>query len=367
MIFPLSSQHMKKVALVTDSLTFPGGHSRVLLSLLKIWPDADIYTSVFDREQFPGLENQKVFTTFINSLPGKKFWRKHYSILSPLAFEQFDFSGYDLVVSLSAGAAKGVITNPATKHLGIILTPPRAYWGERFKRQSFMSKIIGMFEPITGMLMRIWDFEAAYRPDDLIAISKFIQKRVQKIYKRDSKVVYPGVNLEFWKPEPKKKREDFYLVVSRLESYKRIDLAVKAANKLKCKLVVIGDGPELQNLKSIAGSTITLKGHLSDEEVRDHMQRCRALIFPGLEDFGMTPVEAMACGSPVIAYNRGGTAETVINEETGIHFEVQEVDEIIDSIKKCERSNFDNSQIVMCARMFSEKKFIQNIEKLTKA
>jgi glycosyltransferase involved in cell wall biosynthesis len=335
---------------------------------MEIFPGADIYTSVIDRGYYDQELSQKVNSTFIQKLPFKSFLYRHYVPFSPLAFESLNLSDYDLVISMSAGCAKGVITLPKTFHLGIILTPPRYQWGGVPNvRASKLKRIFKFLTPLLDHYLRIWDIEASKRPDKLIAISKFIRKRVQKLYKRDSEVVYPGVNTDFYYSDVSCKREDFYLVVSRLYDYKRIDLAVKACQKLHKKLVIIGEGPDKKHLKSLVHNSgdkkdiIEFKGYLSDHKVRDYMRKAKALIFPGLEDFGLVPVEAMSCGTPVIGFNRGGVSETVQDGKTGVLFDTQTVNSLVKAIKKFEQKNFTCDIIKDRGHCFSKEKFKENI------
>ncbi len=356
------------VAIITDSLVSFGGDNRVLLTLLELYPEAEIFTSIFNPDAFPMLDSSRVHTSFLQKWPFQRFLYRHYTPLSPIAFEQFDLSGYELVISLSAGCAKGVITRPETLHVGVILTPPRYQWGgEANLRGSLLRSTFRFGMPAIETYLRMWDKEAILRPDVLVTISKFIQWRTKRIYNLDSTVIYPGIDLKFWKPNLKVKREDFYLVVSRLFDYKRIDLAIEACGKLGKKLIIIGTGPAEKYLKSLASSKIEFLGFLSDDVVREYMQKCKAFIFPGIEDFGLTPVEAMACGSPVIAYNKGGVTETVVDGKTGIFFEEQTVASLVNAIKKFEKLKFRTSVMSERVSEFSDKIFSQKFKKFVNA
>lgn len=377
----------KKVALVADALAEPGGASRVLKSLLKLFPEADVYNAVFAPEKFSWLNRRKVRTTFIQRLPFSSWWMRHYGVLSPLGFEQFSFADYDLVISLSAGCAKGIITTTDTFHLGIILTPPRGLWnGER-------KSGVPLLGPFLDAYQRVWDLEAGMRPDVLVSISKYIQRRVRQVYKRESLLIYPGIELDFWntgkarklekagklgkagkteevgKEKVDRKRDSFYLVVSRLYSYKRIDLAVEACINLGRKLAIVGDGPELEKLKKMANgheALIKFEGSLSDKDVRDRMRKCKAFLFPGVEDFGLAPLEALACGASVIAFNDGGFAEVMKDGVTGVLFNEQTVDCLVRAIKRFENLMFHQKDVREVAEKFSENKFLNELKKVIK-
>jgi glycosyltransferase involved in cell wall biosynthesis len=357
-----------KVAIVCDSLVQPGGADRVLYDLLDLFPEAEIFTSVYKQNRYPHLENHNVNTTFIQRLPFSNFFYRHYTPLSPLGFESLRLGKkFDLVISVSAGCAKGVITAPNTFHLGIILTPPRYQWGGVVNcRGNTLRSVLHFFSSIFDHYLRIWDIEASKRPDKLVSISRFIKKRVHKVYKRESKLVYPGIDTEFWKPDKSVKKEDFYLIVSRLYDYKKVDVAIKACNKLNRKLYVIGEGPDRDYLENLAGETVEFKGYVSDKEVRRYMRSCKALLFPGLEDFGLAPLEAMSCGTPVIAFNGGGVAETVVDGVTGVLFSKQSEKSLVRSIQHFEKKSFTCDIIQKRAQKFSESKFKQEILKIIK-
>lgn len=346
----------QKVAIVMDSLLENGGDVRVLRSLLKIFPQADIVTAVADFKNIAWLKDRHVKTSFIQKLPPFTFWSRHFLPLSPIAFEQFTFHEYDLVISLSAGCAKGIITTTETLHLGVILTPPRYQWDGR------QGKGIPIIRPIIDSYIRVWDSEASLRPDILISISKYIQSKVTKLYRRESIVVYPGVDTTFWTPVRENAKENFYVVVSRLRDYKRIDIAIQACENLKRKLIVIGDGPEAKNLQTVAGPHTTFFGNMSDEKVRQFVRKAKAFLFPGIEDFGLAPLEALSCGTPVIAFNGGGFPETMIDQITGILCEEQTVECFAEALTKFEKMKWDSSKIAKHAHEFSEKAFLKSFK-----
>jgi len=362
-----------KVAFVVDSLVQPGGADWHLMSLLKLFPEADIYTSIYNSKRYPQLQGKRVVPSFLQKFPLRNFLYRHYTPFSPLAFEQFDFSSYDLVISLSAGCAKGVITGPGTKHIGVILTPPRYQWGGVVNCRASRSRaVVRLMTSFLDHYLRMWDVEAGKRPDLLVTISTFVQNRVKKIYGRDSVVVYPGIDTEYWtpvdrtKPDRAVKREDFYLIASRLYDYKRIDLAIRACCQNGRNLVIAGEGPDEKYLRNISCSRVKFTGYVSRDEVRSYMQKCKAFLFPGIEDFGLAPVEAMACGTPVIAYNKGGVTETVVDGETGVFFDKQTPECLGEAIRKLESMRFDQKEIVKRGRLFSEKRLLNEFSKILK-
>jgi glycosyltransferase involved in cell wall biosynthesis len=356
-----------RVAIATDALVSFGGADRVLKSLLDLFPDANVYTAVYDKKGYPWLDGHEVSTTFIQRVPCKAFWKRRYSTLAPLAFEQFRFDKYDLVISLSAGAAKGVITQDTVPHIGIVLTPPRYQWSGRGGDPSIKRRRLS-FHALSDIYLRVWDQEASFRPDILVAISKEVQNRIKKVYKRDSKVVYPGVDLGFWRLPEKNDRSDkkgHYIIVSRLYKHKRIDVAVRACNSVGRELVVIGIGPEERRLKRIAGDTVSFTGFVEDEEVRSHLWGARGFLFPGIEDFGLAPVEAMACGVPVIAYDKGGVPETVTDGKNGVLYDGGgSVENLVEAIKRFENMRWSATSVSGSVAAFSETSFKDNFMKV---
>jgi glycosyltransferase involved in cell wall biosynthesis len=357
-----------KVALVVDSMIAKGGSDRNIDSLLKIFPKADIYTAVFNEDEYKDLGNQ-VYTTFLQKPFYRKVFKNHYNIFTPWAFEMLDLREYEIVVSVSAGSAKGVITTMEQLHVCLLLTPPRTYWDkERSFRTSKLRFLINILTPFFANFYRIWDYAAAQRIDEIVTISKFIQKKVQHRYDRDSVVIYPGI-LEFWLQEgsqhlgdliPKAFKKEYYLVVSRLYDYKKIDWAIKACKKENKKLVIVGDGPDMKYLKKIAGKSknILFLGYISDEQLKAVYSNATAFIFPGIEDFGLVPVEAMACGCPVLAYNCGGLTETVVEGKTGKFFSsVEELSKLISIFKK---EDFKEKELKERAQKFTEEKFVKD-------
>ncbi len=363
-----------KVVLVTDSMVAKGGSDRNIDSLLKIFPKADIYTAVFNEQSYENLGNE-VYTTFLQKPFFRKILKNHYNILTPWAFEMLDLRSYDLVVSVSAGSAKGVITTMEQLHVCLLLTPPRTYWDkERSFRSSKMKLIIKFFAPFFSNFYRIWDYSAAQRIDEIVSISKFIQKKIQHRYNRESTVIHPGI-LDFWLEEtnqslgdliPKNFKKEYFLVVSRLYDYKKIDWAIKACKEEGKKLVVVGEGPDSKYLKKVAGKSkdILFLGYISDEQLKAVYSNATAFIFSGIEDYGLVPIEAMACGCPVLAYKNGGLLETVIEGKTGNFFETQK--ELSNLVRNFDKDSFKEKDLKERAKEFSEEKFIKEFSSFVK-
>jgi len=350
-----------KVAIVHDWLVSLGGAERVVESFLKLFPQADLYTSVYDPKKVKLFKNRQVRTTFLQHWPLAKSKHQLFAPIRPLAFESIDLKGYDLVISSSSAEAKGVITGTDTLHISNIYTPVRYYWSgykEYYANPGFgfLNPIVRYFMPKMTKKLKIWDYAAAQRPDSLIAISKTVSERINKYYNRPSTVIYPPVDvLRF---ENSSTKSDYYLVVSRLVPYKRVDLAVEACTSLNRKLVVAGRGPELKNLKKLAGSSVEFVENPTDEDITKLYSKARGFIFSAEEDFGITPVEAMAAGTPVICYGKGGATETVVNGKTGVFHDKQSVESLSQAINKFESIKFDKQHIKQRATDFSEDKFL---------
>ncbi len=350
-----------KVAIVHDWLTNYGGAERVVEEFCRIFPNAPVYTTVYNAKNMESIfPKEKVVTSFMQNIPGiMKLYTKLLHLM-PRAFESFDLSSFDIVLSSSSSCAKGVLTNADTLHFSYVHTPMRYAW-------DLYHEYMGSTGLITRMAMkrllpkiRQWDALTGLRVDHFMANSTITGKRIKKIYRRDAQVVFPPVNTDFFTPGTDKV-EDFYLILSRFVPYKRIDIAIKACNSLKRNLIIIGNGSQKKELKSIAGKTITFTGRLNDEETRNYYRRCRAFLFPGYEDFGITPLEAMACGRPVIAYGKGGALDTVMPGETGILFPDQTVKSLTKAIEIFEDSTFDTRKIRRHAEKFSSERFRSEI------
>jgi glycosyltransferase involved in cell wall biosynthesis len=361
-----------KVAIVHDWLTNQGGGERVVEALRKAFPDAPIYTSVFNprgsgMEKFTEMD---VRTSFLQKWPWAKTKHQLYPVLRTMAFESFDFSQYDVVISSASAEAKGIITKPETLQLAYIHTPTRYYWSDyaKYRKETgfgVLSPLVRLVMPRVVERMRLWDFAAAQRPDHLIANSANVAQRITKYYRRPSTVIVPPVSLERFAPQVGPKRG--FVVSGRLIPYKRFDLAVQACTELGLPLTVMGEGSELSRLKAMAGPTITFTGRPSDEQVARGLAEASALIFAGEEDFGIVPLEAMASGTPVIAYRAGGTLETVVEGKTGLFFNEQTVESLKAALQRFDRKAFDSDVIQRHAAEFGENVFIEKIKKFVAA
>jgi len=316
-----------KIAFVYDRVNKWGGAERVLLALHEIWPEAPLFTSVYDEKRAPWAKIfPKIIPSFLQNFPLAKSNHEIYPLLMPIVFESLDFGGYDVVISVTSEAAKGIVTKPKTLHLCYCLTPTRYLWsgyGQYFDTK--WRRFLGRFPVV---YLRKWDKIAAARPDEYIAISRTVQDRIKNYYHRESKVIYPPVDLDEFKVQSSKfkvtvQSSKFFLVVSRLVKYKKVDLAVEAFNKLGWNLKIMGTGREMGDLRKRAKSNIEFLGQLTDEELIGYYQNCQAVIYPQEEDFGIVPLEAQACGKPVVAYKSGGARETIIEGKTGEFFSPQ--------------------------------------------
>ena len=348
-----------RVAIVHYWLVGMRGGEKVVEALCEMFPHADIFTHVFVPEAVSEtIRRHRVTTTFIDRLPAAARLYKRYLPLMPLALEQLDLRGYDLVISSESGPAKGVIPPPSTRHLCYCHSPMRYLWNmfHDYRRQSGL--LTRMVMPPLAHYPRVWDTVSASRVDRYVANSIAVAGRVRRYYGRESEVVWPPVDVDAFAPVGADERGDYMLMVGELVAYKRPDLAVEAFNRMRRKLVVIGGGEMLGHIRRLAGPTVTVLGPASFDELRDRYSRCRALIFPGEEDFGIVPVEAMASGRPVIAYGRGGAIETVLPGVSGLLFEEQIVEALIDAVEGFHDADFDPAAIVAHARGFSRDVFI---------
>ncbi len=347
-----------KIALIHEWLTNVAGSEKVLMNFMELFPGSPVYTLIYNPEAMPDVfKDKQVYTSFINNLWGAKKKHQRFLPLMPIAFEQFDLSRYDIVLSSSSACAKGVITRADTMHVCYCHTPIRYAWDfyHLYLQNEKSSWIKKLLIPVLMNYLRLWDVGTANRVDYFIANSYNVANRIRKHYRRDAEVIHPPIDTHFFTPDGKK--GDYYLIVSRLVPYKKVDIAVKAFNKLGLKLVVIGNGSELQKLKNISGTNIEFPGWQPDEVIRDYYRGCKAVIFPGEEDFGMTPLEAQACGKPVIAYGKGGALETVIEGKTGLFFMQQDETSLIEAVRRYESLSFDEGIIRKHAESFGKEEF----------
>lgn len=363
-----------KVAIIHDWLVVNGGAEKVLDEILDMYPGADIFTLVdyLPDSKRDWLGNSKVNTSVIQKLPFAKSKYRTYLPLFPYAIEQFDLSAYDLVISSSYAVAKGVITGPDQKHICYCHSPARYSWdlqGQYLKESGLDKGLKSILARYFLHKFRLWDVRSSFGVDTFIANSKFISKRINKCYRRSSTVVHPPVDISrFTVCEDK---EEYFLAASRLVPYKRIDLIVSAFTNLpEYKLKVIGDGPEMEKIKAIAEGydNIEILGFQSDSSMLDHMQKAKAFVFAAEEDFGIIPLEAQACGTPVIAFGKGGALETVIDGKTGIHFSEQKEDCLIDAVLDFDSKSghFDTAEIRSNAERFSSKNFRDSFSEVVK-
>ncbi|MDD3190332.1 MAG: glycosyltransferase [Candidatus Pacebacteria bacterium] len=361
----MSDEKKIKVAIVHDFLTYFGGAEQVLKSMHNLYPEAPIYTLLYDetvmKKYFP---EAKIKASFLNKLP--KFIRKRKKFMLPLfstAIETFDLSGYDLVLSSSSSFAKGVIVRPRTVHLCYCHAPARFLWDwyYNYLAENKIGGIKKIFVISFLHFLRIWDRSASDRVDFYIANSKNTSRKIKKFYGRDSVVIYPPVDQGGVsnKKMDIKMPEGYYLIVSRLSPYKKIDVAIKAFNKLGLPLVIIGEGSDRKRLEKMAGANITFIGFQSEEVLSSYYANCRAFVFPGEDDFGITIVEAMSFGKPVLAYRKGGVLETVIEGETGEFFDAVVPEILADGIRKLNKNigGYDAEKIKNRAERFSRKRF----------
>lgn len=344
-----------RVAIVHDWVNQAGGGERVLVAIRQLFPSATVFATVYDEARAPAvMRSWGIRTSFLQRIPFARRRHQPFLPLMPLAVEQYDLSEFDLIVSTSSACAKGAIAPVGAVHVCYCFTPCRYIW-DQYHDYTRESRARLLFAPIAHWL-RIWDRISSDRVDHFIGISREVTSRIRRHYRRDAEVIYPPVDVDRVVPNHRS-AEDFYLVVARLVPYKRIDLAIDAANRLRRRLVVVGDGPDRRRLERSAGPTVEFLGSLPDEEVADLYARCRAFLFPGWEDFGIAPVEAQAGGRPVIAYGRGGALETVVDGVTGVFFAEPTAESLIDAMQRADRIDFDAAACRANAERFSEREF----------
>ncbi len=382
-----------KIALVHDWLNNVGGAERVLIELHKIFPKAPVY-ALFYNKKFVGkfLPKAEIRTSSLQKIPFVTKLYRYLFFLMPSAIESFDLSDFDVVISSSVIFSKGLVLKPKTRHICYCYSPTRFLWDRHSEYENR-----GIFATLSRHLLRVWDRQASDRVDEFVAISKNVQSRIKKYYGKESRVIYPPINIlsdttmlaslildrpatvsedfNHLPPQGRTMPNDFktrstnivassyYLIISRLFPHKNIDIAIDAFNKLGFRLVVIGDGPEKNNLKQVAGKNVEILGYRNDEEVRGYYRNCKAFIMPQEEDFGLTPVEAMSFGKPVLALRKGGALETVVEGTTGEFFDDPIPEAIADGVRRLNEnySNYDPENIQKWAEKFSKEKFKKEI------
>jgi glycosyltransferase involved in cell wall biosynthesis len=347
-----------KLALVHDWLNQIGGAEDVLEHLARYYPDAPLYTSMFAPDLMPdSYRAWNIRTTRLDRLPGIHTHHQRYLPLYPLAFGRLDLSGYDVVLSNKSGFCHGVQTGPDTVHICYCLAPTRYIWDlDSYLARENFSTSVRLAARLVARLYRRWDYAAAQRVDHFIAISTEIQQRIRRFYHRDSALISPPVEVAE-RFAPSAVTDDYFLIVSRLIPYKRIDLAVQACTRLGLPLIVGGQGRDRARLEALAGPTVQFIGYVPDEDLPDLFARCRAFIFPGLEDFGITPVQAQAAGRPVIAYRGGGALDTVIPGQTGLFFAEPTVESLIAALETFDAAQFDPAAVRAHAMQFDSAVF----------
>jgi glycosyltransferase involved in cell wall biosynthesis len=360
-----------KIALVQDWLTIIGGSEKVFTEISKLFPQADIFTLVAKDETIKelGFNPVKVHTSFIQKLPFAKTKYRAYLPLFPLAIEQFDLSEYDLVISSSHAVSKGVLTHANQVHICYCHSPMRYAWDlhHQYMKEAGLNKgIKGFLAKFVLHNIRQWDINSNFRVDYFVSNSNYIGNRIKKLYNRDSKTIYPNVAIEDFQLEENK--DDYYFTCSRFVPYKKIDLIVKAfADMPDKKLIVIGDGPDFEKVKKIATPNVELMGFQPHQVLRKYMSKAKAMVFAAVEDFGIVPVEAQACGTPVIAFGKGGVTESVINGVTGVFYPAQTVDSIQAAIVKFENITFDPKVIRKNAEKFGTARFAREFLQFVKS
>jgi glycosyltransferase involved in cell wall biosynthesis len=350
-----------RIAVVHDYFTQLGGAERVAEELCCMLPNASLFATIALPDCMPPrLQGVQVGTSWMQRLPKIRDYYRLYFVLYPFAVGSMDLSDYDLVISSSSGYAKGVRTRPDAIHVCYCHTPMRWAWSYQnyANRESFGLSQRALL-PMFIRELRRWDERASRQPDHFIANSRAVADRIKRVYHRSAEVIHPPIDTERFRPAGRP--DDYYLVLSRLVSYKRVDLAVRICSERGRKLLVIGDGPDRENLEAMAGPTVKFLGYASDEQVEYHAARCRALLFPGEEDFGMAPLEVAAAGRPTIAYRAGGALETVVENSTGLFFDQQTPESLGDAIEAFEKQQWSSADLRRHAKDFSVPVFYDRL------
>lgn len=358
---------------MTDWLTTMGGAEPLLLEIHKLFPDAPIYTSVYDKAHMPAFHDCDVRTTYLEKKLPKKLRYKHvlWPTLRAKAFRKLDLSAYDIILSTSSAEAKSVRkTRPEQIHIAYIHTPTRYYWShyEEFRREfsfGFFTPFIRPFIPYFVKKMRKLDLKSTRDIDVFVANSEVTRERIKQYYGKPATVVHPPVDIERFTPPPQSERSG-YILWGRHVPYKRFDLAIEACNQLKRPLTIVGTGPDTERLKKLAGPTITFTGRISDEELVKRAHHAKGFLFPNEEDFGISAVEAIAAGVPVIAYKKGGALDIVQDGETGVFFEKQTVESLMDAMLRAETINFRPSTLHRKSKRFAKTLFATKLQKIVR-
>jgi glycosyltransferase involved in cell wall biosynthesis len=350
------------VAIIHYWLVGMRGGEKVLEALCEMYPQADIFTHVYvPANVSENIKKHRIIPTFINSLPRSARLYKSYLPLMPLALEQLDLRGYDLIISSESGPAKGVIPPPDALHVCYCHTPMRYIWNMYHDYRNSAGRLTKLLMPPVAHYLRMWDVASAARVDSFVANSSTVARRIHRYYDASSVVIHPPVDTRAFSIAAPSELQEYFLMAGELVSYKRPDLAVHAFNEMKLELVVIGGGEMLDEIRRIAGPTVTVLGSQPFEVLKQHYARCRALIFPGEEDFGMVPVEAMASGRPVVAFNRGGATETVKQGVSGVFFEEQTTEALSSAVRSLEAMDIRPEIIAAHADQFGQGRFVEKM------
>jgi glycosyltransferase involved in cell wall biosynthesis len=351
-----------KVAIIHYWLVGMRGGEKVIEALCEMYPQADIFTHVYVPEMVSDrIREHRIIPTFINSLPRASKMYKTYLPLMPLALEQLDLRGYDLIISSESGPAKGIIAPSDAVHVCYCHTPMRYIWNMYHDYRNSAGRVARLMMPPLTHYLRMWDVTSAARVDSFVANSATVARRIHRYYGAPSVVIHPPVDTGAFSIAAPSELDEYYLMAGELVSYKRPDLAVRAFNEMKLKLVVIGGGEMLDEIRRLAGPTVTVLGSQPFDVLKQHYARCRALIFPGEEDFGMVPVEAMASGRPVVAFGRGGATETVATGVSGVFFAEQSVEAISSAVRSLADIEIDPEKIAAHAYQFGRDQFFQKM------
>lgn len=359
-----------RIAFVYDRVNKFGGAERVLLALHEIWPAAPIYTAVYNKEKTSWADKIKIIPSFLNKLPLISTNHEMFPMLTPYAFESFSFDEYQVVLSVTSADAKSIITKPDTLHICYCLTPTRYLWSGYY--EYLENPGFGQLNPLVKRLMQLfsptlrrWDFISSKRPDKFLAISETVKKRIEKYYQRDAEVIYPPADNERFKPaissrlrSNNNEKDDYFLIVSRLVPYKKIDYVISAFNELGWKLKIIGNGIDEKRLKKMAGKSIEfISSGLTDEKLCWYYQNCKGFIFPGEEDFGISAVEAQACGKAVIGIDKGGASEIILAGVTGELYTEYTKESLKPALKKFVKKNYSAADCQTNASRFAKRNF----------